>query len=72
RREYYAQNKGQIFDGLAEKRDQLVILDFGTVADSGSKGKLYLVRDVEGLRANEDVLLDILTYHQVPAHFLSF
>ncbi|KAK2058684.1 hypothetical protein LY76DRAFT_488609, partial [Colletotrichum caudatum] len=36
------------------------------------EGKLHLVRDDPPLRVIEDVLLDILTYHQVPAHFLSF
>ncbi|WDK13758.1 hypothetical protein CGRA01v4_05039 [Colletotrichum graminicola] len=74
-----------MFDGLAGKREPLVIIDFGTAPDSGNdsdetrrrhkpasswkrKGKLYLVRD----GVSEDGLLDILTYHQVPVHFLGF
>ncbi|EFQ29315.1 uncharacterized protein GLRG_04459 [Colletotrichum graminicola M1.001] len=84
RREHYAQKKGNMFDGLAGKREPLVIIDFGTAPDSGNdsdetrrhkpasswkrKGKLYLVRD----GVSEDGLLDILTYHQVPVHFLGF
>ncbi|KAK2032610.1 hypothetical protein LX32DRAFT_636150 [Colletotrichum zoysiae] len=63
RREHYAQNKGRVFDGLAGKREPLVIIDFGTAPDfvEGAghepasiwkrKGKLRLIRDVEGLRA---------------------
>ncbi|GKT55402.1 telomerase reverse transcriptase [Colletotrichum tofieldiae] len=62
RREHYAEKKARVFDALRGGREPLVILDFGAGPDSGKdsgnvpasswrrKGKLYLVRDVEGLR----------------------